>query len=226
MTRVFDHDPSVPFVQTEKRLVPEGEDRKLTVFVSSAFDEILSHAEDPPACPICASTWVVLYRRPSTPKPHVPVFRCNACRGFYRRSTGTPMARAKLQGLDLPLFIRLLSRPLSLREAARILETKPLTVTGLMARLYEWLEELDPKGEMAGRIRLGTMVEPEVPCPDCGAKDAMRYSGFVEGTDERVCRCSSCLKYHRLSVLLAKAEDGSLSHRVVTRRKGRAEPAP
>lgn len=222
MTAIFDHDPSVPFVQTDKRFVPEAEDRMLTAFVSAAFDDILSPSEDPPACPFCGSAKVILFQRPSPPRKLVPVFRCNECRGHYRRTTGTPMARAKLHALDLEAFIKLLSRPLSLCEAARLLETKPLTITNLMARLYEWLEDLDPEGEIAGRIRLGTMAEPLLVCPECGSEDGLRYNGFVDGTQDRVCRCAVCRKYHRLSVMLSRSQDHdeALSHRIVTRRRG------
>ncbi len=208
--RVF--DPAIP-IYARKASWPDQEDSELTFYLESALSDILSLSETPPICPHCNQENVVLSRRAAKPKPVLPVFQCVSCNVHLRRTTGTPLHGLRLHRAWFPKFLGLLSQQCSARNASELLGITDSTVARYIARFRQWLLELDPSGYYEAKVRLGMEIRPDVECPYCKGRDALRYRGFDSCTGERRCSCMACGRHMSLHAIFKnRGDDFVLEH--------------
>lgn len=209
--RIF--DPMIPLADCS-RPFPNTEDRVLTNFLEAEIDDLLSQSEVPPPCPHCDGNNTVLFARAASPKPVLPVFQCKRCKSHFRRTTGTPLAGLKFH--NLPVFLKLLSQQRPIKDAAKILGVKPMTLSRWVRRIRQWLLTIDTTGYWEAKVRLGMVIGPDIDCPSCNASKTMNYRGFSSDTGDRVCWCSNCNRYYRLSNIMP-TEGFMLDHYVKAR---------
>jgi len=142
------------------------EDLELTARLTRAFDDVNSLSQRPPACPDCGGRNT---RFDECPNGAFPRFMCLHCRRKFSRRRGTPFLNTKMNSLDrMRLFIRHLSLPLSVMQAADLVGTSHGMIQKWLRMFSEFADQLEPSGCLSARIRLGVEPTETTPCPFCG----------------------------------------------------------
>ncbi|RJF86118.1 DUF746 domain-containing protein [Sphingomonas cavernae] len=220
-------DPMIPRVRCG-RPIPDTEDLGLTGFLLPLVEAILSDDETPPACPHCGHARTRVIHRARVMADGMPGFRCSACRRYFKRGTGTPLAGLARKDL-LAGFIGLLSQQKPYAQAADELGADIQLVRRWTMRFRAWLLELDPSGQWEARVRLG--IAPPLDalgCPACGEVGTLVHHGFgrrrrADDHDRRQLRCTGCQAF----VLIPEDADAVRSYpaRLYGRGKRRAAEA-
>ncbi|AKM05460.1 MULTISPECIES: DUF746 domain-containing protein [Burkholderia cepacia complex] len=161
-----------------------SEDLVLTARLTHAFDELNSLSHRPPACPDCGSRKT---RFDECPNGAFPRFKCANCRIRFTRRRGTPFVNTKMSSLErMRLFIRHLSLPLSVMQAADLVGTSHGMIQKWSTMFTEFADRLAPSGSLSARMRLGIEPTETTPCPFCGRV------GSAQHTDVRGWSCGGC----------------------------------
>lgn len=160
------------------------EDLTLTARLTREFDELHSLSYRPPACPDCGSRQT---RFDECPNGAFPRFRCANCKTKFTRRRGTPFVNTRMNSLErMRTFIRHLSLPLSIMQAAEIVGTSPGMIQKWYDQFAEFADKLESGGSLSARIRLGVEPTATTPCPFCGRV------GSAQQTDGRGWVCACC----------------------------------
>lgn len=148
--------------------VGSQEDAVLTDRLTEAFDAINSLAVHPyPSCAFCGGADVAF-----TPNRFsaYPRYRCTACSRNFSRRTGTPFAKSKGKNHRLIReVIRYLSLPLSFVQVSDTLTVfDPSHIERWRDCFAAFADQLEPRGSLSSRIRLGIEPTDKTPCPHCG----------------------------------------------------------
>jgi transposase-like protein len=173
----------------ERKPRPEDSiDPVFTRAIDGAVQTLRSRRDTPVPthCPHCASARVRLHLRANAHTP-VPTYRCMTCRRNFTRLTGTPLARSRWPEKQRK-FVRYLSLPIQLTDAADLLGVDYGTVRDWRARYTELVAQIDPSGALAERIRISPALTGK-PCENCGRVDAQAWDGT------RRWHCAGCGRF-------------------------------
>lgn len=192
------HEPMLQFDATQpltggsRRDFADKDDPALTAFVESLEQALDSRETHPvPPCPHCLQPCVRLHLRPNRFQ-RVPQYKCKACKRLFSRRTGSPLAGLR-HATKMPAFIRLLSQPIPMEEAARRLRVRRETVAYWLMRFRQLIELHDPDRLWIARATLGLHYRPEGTCPHCEYAGQLMSGGF--GFDHRRrAKCPECLR--------------------------------
>ncbi|TDQ93030.1 DUF746 domain-containing protein [Paraburkholderia silvatlantica] len=160
------------------------EDRALTVRLTREFDDVNSLSQQPPACPDCGSRNT---RFDECPNGAFPRFMCLHCRRRFTRRRGTPFLNTKMSSLErMRLFIRHLSLPLSVMQAADLVGTSHGMIHKWLRMFIEFADQSEPSGSLSARIQLGVEPTETTPCPFCGR------AGSAWQTERGHWTCAGC----------------------------------
>ncbi|WP_233874369.1 DUF746 domain-containing protein [Paraburkholderia adhaesiva] len=227
---VLRFDVSEPLLSGTRRPFVDVEDPALTAFVTTLCDELYSPDAHPtPTCPRCGDTHTHLHSRKNNHRTQLPVFRCNECKHYFTRLTGSPFAHVRFPE-RLPAFIRLLPQAIPVDEAARRLDLNRETVCNHLMRFRQLIEKHDPDGHWIPRVRLGIRYRPHGTCRHCGYSGQLASSGF-DGAGRKRALCPECNHSWTITrddagmqIAVSIAHDPALT--AVRRRRRKGFPAP
>lgn len=227
---VLRFDAAQPLTSASRREFADADDPALTTFVTALYDELFS--PDPlrvPSCPRCSNTHTRLHARANNHRIKLPLFRCTGCRRFFTRLTDSPLAHLRYPE-RIPAFIRLLSQPIPLEEAARRLGLRYDGMSNWLMRFRQLIEQHDPDSQWIARVRLGILYQPQGVCSRCGYRGQMKSGGFA-GNGRRRVKCPECGRVSAITtdeagaqVAVNIARDPALT--AVRRRRGEGRPVP
>ena len=150
------------------------EDRALTFRLTREFDDVNSLSQQPPACPDCGGRNT---RFDECPNGAFPRFMCLCCRRRFTRRRGTPFINTKMSSLErMRQFIRHLSLPLSIMQAADLVGTSHGMIHKWLRMFTEFTDQLEPNGSLSARIQMGVEPTETTPCPFCGRPGSARQT--------------------------------------------------
>ena len=226
----LEFDATQPRTSRSRRAFTDEDDRTLTAFVMSLWEELFSTDTQPvPSCPHCLGVQTSLHLRPNG-HMRLPQFKCFTCKRRFTRRTGSPMAGLRHES-KMPDFIRLLSQPIPLEEASRRLRLDSDAVALWLMRFRQLIELHDPEKYWATRVTLGLQYKAEGTCPRCSYTGALLSGGFATGHRRRA-KCPQCSKTWPLGdhetgmrVKVSIVRDPAMSVIERRRREGLATPA-
>jgi transposase-like protein/transposase len=170
----------------------------LTVYLTPIAELLLSVNDHPlPQCPACGTKRIYSLRRNKQAQAtSLPVYCCAACKKQFRRTTGTPLSRIVRRNQILP-FILLLSQSQTFTLASEQLGLDYRSVVSWTKQFRRWLVHLDPSGQMAAKVKLGTTTDlNRLSCPACLKTACLIHLSFHNtGTSAKnQLQCTACLQ--------------------------------
>lgn len=170
----------------------------LTAYLAPIAELLLSVNDHPlPQCPACGTKRIYSLRRNKQAQAtSLPVYCCAACKKQFRRTTGTPLSRIVRRNQILP-FILLLSEKQTFTFASEQLGLDYRSVVSWTKQFRRWLVNLDPSGQMAAKVKLGTTTDlSRLSCPACLKTSCLIHLSFhnTSTSAKNQLQCTACLQ--------------------------------